>query len=140
HPVSGRTRGGRGPARMDRGHDMNIAMIRAAAERLRGHARRTPLLNSSFLDDIAGRRVWIKAECLQHTGSFKFRGGYNAVAALDPETRQRGVIAFSSGNHAQGVALAARLHGVSAVIVMPADSPKLKIANTRAYGAEVVLY
>ena len=119
---------------------MNIDMIRAAAKRLEGHARRTPLLSSSFLDDIAGRRVWIKPECLQHTGSFKFRGAWSALSAMDPDTRAKGVIAFSSGNHAQGVALAAKLHGTSAVIIMPADSPQLKLDNTRAYGAEVVTY
>ncbi len=119
---------------------MNIDMIRAAARRLEGHARRTPLLNSSFIDDIAGRRIWIKPECLQHTGSFKFRGGWSALSAMDAATRSKGVIAFSSGNHAQGVALAARMHDAPAVIIMPADSPALKIANTRAYGAEVVLY
>ena len=118
----------------------NIEMIRAAAERLKGHARRTPILSSPFLDDIAGRRVLVKPECLQHTGSFKYRGGRSAVSALDPETRARGVIAFSSGNHAQGVALAAQEFGVPAVIIMPADAPKLKIDNTRALGAEVVLY
>jgi threonine dehydratase len=118
----------------------SIQMIDAAAGRLAGHARRTPLLSSPFLDEIAGRRVLVKPECLQHTGSFKFRGAWSAVSALDPETRARGVIAFSSGNHAQGVAEAARLHGISAVIVMPADAPKLKIANTRALGAEVILY
>lgn len=111
-------------------------MIEAAAARLAGRARRTPLLSSLFLDEIAGRRVFVKAECLQHTGSFKFRGAWNAVAALDPP----GVVAFSSGNHAQGVALAARLKGIPAVIVMPADAPAVKIANTRALGAEVVLY
>jgi threonine dehydratase len=119
---------------------MNIEMIRAAAARIHGHALRTPLLNSGFLDEIAGRRVWIKPECLQHTGSFKFRGGYSALSALDPAIRANGVIAFSSGNHAQGVALAARMHGTSAVIIMPSDAPQLKIDNTRAYGAEVVLY
>lgn len=119
---------------------MNIKMIRAAAWRIKGVALRTPLLNSEFLDTIAGRRVWIKPECLQHTGSFKFRGAYNALSALDEATRARGVIAFSSGNHAQGVALAAKMHGTSTVIVMPSDAPALKIANTRAYGAEVVLY
>ena len=119
---------------------MNIEMIEAAAQRLEGHARRTPLLSSPFLDEIAGRRVFVKAECLQHTGSFKFRGGWSALSALDPETRARGVIAYSSGNHAQGVARAAALHGVPAVIVMPADAPRLKIDNTRALGAEVVLY
>jgi len=119
---------------------MNIDMIRAAAERLKGHARVTPLLNSPFLDEIASRRVWIKPECLQRTGSFKFRGGWAALSALDPETRSRGVIAFSSGNHAQGVAHAATLHEVPSVIVMPSDAPALKIANTKALGAEVVLY
>lgn len=119
---------------------MNIELIRAAAARLKGHVRRTPLLNSPFLDEIAGRRVWIKPECLQHTGSFKFRGGWSALSAMDDATRKRGVIAFSSGNHAQGVALAAHLHGAPAVIVMPSDAPALKIANTRALGAEVVLY
>jgi threonine dehydratase len=118
----------------------DITLIRAAAERLRGHARRTPLLSSPFLDEIAGRRILVKPECLQHTGSFKYRGGRSAVSALDPETRAKGVIAFSSGNHAQGVALAARELGAPAVIIMPADAPQLKIANTRALGAEVVLY
>ncbi len=110
----------------------DITMIRAAAERLKGHARRTPLLSSPFLDEIAGRRVLVKPECLQHTGSFKYRGGRSAVSALDPEVRARGVIAFSSGNHAQGVALAAREFGVPAVIIMPADAPQMKIDNTRA--------
>ncbi|SFE02897.1 threonine dehydratase [Sulfitobacter brevis] len=119
---------------------MNIEMIRAAQTRLAGVARHTPLLGSPFLDEIAGRRVWIKPECLQHTGSFKFRGAWSALSALDDKVRSRGVIAYSSGNHAQGVALAARMHGVPAVIIMPADSPRLKIANTRTYGAEVVLY
>jgi len=117
-----------------------LEMIEAAARRLKGHARRTPLLSSPFLDEIAGRRLLVKPECLQHTGSFKFRGGWSAVSALDPEVRARGVIAFSSGNHAQGVAAAAKGHGVSAVIIMPEDAPKLKIDNTRALGAEVVLY
>ena len=119
---------------------MNIDMIRAAALRIQGHARYTPLLNSPFLDEIAGRRVWVKPECLQHTGSFKFRGGWSALSALDEQTRAKGVIAFSSGNHAQGIALAARSHGVPSVIIMPADAPALKIANTKAMGAEVVLY
>lgn len=119
---------------------MNIEMIRAAALRLDGFARRTPLLSSPFIDALAGRRVWIKPECLQHTGSFKFRGAWSAVSALDSERRAKGVIAFSSGNHAQGVAMAAARHNVSSVIVMPADAPALKIENTRALGAEVVLY
>ncbi|SHL03453.1 threonine dehydratase [Roseovarius marisflavi] len=118
----------------------DITMIRSAAARLKGHARRTPLLSSPFLDEIAGRRVFVKPECLQHTGSFKYRGARSAVSALDPDARARGVIAFSSGNHAQGVALAAREHGVASVIIMPGDSPRMKIDNTRALGAEVVLY
>ncbi len=119
---------------------MNIDMIRAAATRLAGHARVTPLLSSPFLDDIAGRPVFVKAECLQHTGSFKFRGGWSAVSALTPDQQAKGVIAFSSGNHAQGVAMAARAHNAPAVIIMPSDAPAVKIANTRALGAEVVLY
>ena len=119
---------------------MNIGMIEAAAERLKSHAALTPLLTSPFLDEIAGRRVFVKAECLQKTGSFKFRGGWSAVSALPPETRAKGVIAFSSGNHAQGVALAAREHGAPCVILMPSDAPRVKIDNTRALGAEVVTY
>ena len=118
----------------------DIARIEAAAARMAGHIRRTPLLNAPLLDRIAGRRVFVKAECLQWTGSFKARGGWAALSALEPGVRVRGVLAYSSGNHAQGVAWAAALHGVSAVIVMPSDAPAVKIANTRAYGAEVVLY
>lgn len=116
----------------------SLAAITAAAGRLQGAVRRTPLLNAPLLDRIAGRRIWVKAECLQVTGSFKARGGWSAVSALPPGTP--GVLAMSSGNHAQGVAWAAAAHGMEAVIVMPADAPAVKIANTRAYGAEVVLY
>jgi len=119
---------------------MNIEMIRAAAQRIKGHARHTPLLSSPFIDDIAGRRVLVKPECLQHTGSFKFRGGWSAVSALDADTRAKGVFAFSSGNHAQGIAAAAKAHDTTAVILMPRDAPALKIANTKALGADVVLY
>lgn len=119
---------------------VSIEDVRAAAERLAGHARRTPLLESDTLNALAGRRVLVKAECLQRSGSFKFRGGWSALSALAPERRAKGVIAFSSGNHAQGVALAAKLHGAPAVIIMPSDAPHLKIANTRNYGAEVILY
>lgn len=115
-------------------------MIRAAAGRIKGHARRTPILTSPFLDEIAGRRVFVKAECLQHTGSFKFRGGWASVSALTDNALKTGVVAFSSGNHAQGVALAAREHGAPAVIIMPSDAPEVKIENTRALGAEVILY
>lgn len=118
----------------------DIAAIEAAAKRLKGVARHTPLLSSPFLDQIARRRVFVKAECLQHTGSFKFRGAWSAVSALAPEVRARGVLAYSSGNHAQGVAMAAARHGVASVIIMPKDAPALKIANTRALGGEVVLY
>lgn len=114
--------------------------ILAARERIRAHVRRTPLLGSPALDALAGRQVLLKAECLQHTGSFKARGGWSALSALAPEVRTRGVIAYSSGNHAQGVARAAAAFGVPAVIVMPFDAPGVKIANTRALGAEVVLY
>lgn len=119
---------------------MNIAMIEAAALRLQGHVVRTPLLSSPFLDEIAGRRVLVKPECLQPTGSFKLRGGWSALSALSSAERTKGVIAFSSGNHAQGVAYAARAHGAPSVILMPSDAPRVKIENTRALGAEVVLY
>jgi threonine dehydratase len=117
-----------------------LARITAAARRMAGHVRRTPLLHAPLLDALAGRRILVKAECLQLTGSFKARGGWSAVSALAPQARARGVIAYSSGNHAQGVALAAARHGAPCVILMPSDAPAVKIANTRAYGAEVVLY
>lgn len=119
---------------------VTIADILAAQARLEGVARVTPMLESPFLNEKAGRRVLIKPECLQRTGSFKFRGGWSAVSALTDEQREAGVIAYSSGNHAQGVAHAAELHGAPAVIVMPNDAPALKLANTRDHGAEVVLY
>ncbi|GGL51363.1 threonine ammonia-lyase [Wenxinia marina] len=119
---------------------MNIQMIRAAAERGRGHIRETPLLSSPALDAIAGRRVLVKAECLQHTGSFKARGGWAAVSALPEEVRRRGILAYSSGNHAQGVARAAAAMGAPAVIVMPKDAPQAKVEGTRRYGAEIVFY
>ncbi|PZX19740.1 threonine dehydratase [Palleronia aestuarii] len=122
------------------GDAVNIDAIRAAARRLDGQTRRTPLLSSPRLDEIAGRRILVKPECLQVTGSFKFRGALSALTALPEDVRERGVLAYSSGNHAQGVAEAARRLGVPAVIVMPADAPALKLANTRAMGAEVVLY
>lgn len=119
---------------------MNIDRIEAAAGRLKGHAVRTPLLNAPLLDAMAGRRIFVKAECLQKTGSFKYRGARSAISALSPALRAKGVLAFSSGNHAQGIACAAREMGAPSVIIMPEDAPALKIANTRAYGAEVVLY
>lgn len=119
---------------------ITLADIEASAARGEGVVRRTPLLSSPFIDEIAGRQVFAKAEVLQHTGSFKFRGGWSALTALTDAARARGVIAFSSGNHAQGVARAAQILDVRATILMPADAPALKIENTRAMGAEVVLY
>ena len=119
---------------------LEIADVQAAATRLRGVAHRTPVLTSRTLDAMLGCRVFMKAENLQRMGAFKFRGGYNAVNVLGDAQRARGVVAFSSGNHAQAVALAAQLHGCKASIVMPHDSPALKLAATRGYGAEVILY
>lgn len=113
-----------------------FADVEAAAERLKGVARRTPLLESEALNARVGGRLLLKAEPLQRTGSFKFRGAYNAISRRD----RRPVVAYSSGNHAQGVAAAARLLGVRATIVMPADAPAIKIEGTRAQGAEVRLY
>ena len=118
----------------------DFAAIRAAADRAKGRIRETPLLSSPALDRIAGRRVYLKAECLQVTGSFQARGGWAALSALDAVARARGVLAFSSGNHAQGVARAALEFGAPAVILMPSDAPSVKVENTRALGAEVVLY
>jgi len=114
--------------------------VEAAAHRLKGVAHRTPVIRSRTLDALLGCEVHLKAENLQRMGAFKFRGGYNAVNVLSDEQRAKGVVAFSSGNHAQAVALAARLHGCKATIVMPHDSPTLKLAATRGYGAEVVIY
>jgi threonine dehydratase len=116
------------------------ADIDAAALRLAGVALRTPLVTSPVLDAMTGGQVFLKAETLQRTGSFKFRGAYNKLAAIPLEQRAGGVVAFSSGNHAQGVAAAARLLGMPAVIVMPHDAPKPKRERTAALGAEVVLY
>lgn len=119
---------------------VTIDDVRQAAERLRGHAVVTPLVESAALNDRVGGRVLMKLESLQNVGAFKFRGAYNLMAQLGPEARSGGVVAFSSGNHAQGVALAARRLGLRAVIVMPADAPAAKIAATRGYGAEIRLY
>lgn len=117
-----------------------IAQVRSAAESLRGVAVRTPLLRHPGLDAALGATCVIKPETLQRTGSFKLRGAYNRMRQLSDAERARGVVAFSSGNHAQGVACAAQLLGIPATIVMPADAPAMKIANTRAYGARVQLY
>jgi threo-3-hydroxy-L-aspartate ammonia-lyase len=118
----------------------NFADVQAASARLKGFAHRTPVLRSSFADEIFGAEVFFKCENFQRMGAFKFRGGFNALAKCSPEQRRLGVVAFSSGNHAQAVALAARILKMPAVIVMPQDAPTLKIAATRGYGAEVVLY
>ncbi len=114
--------------------------VQSAAERLRGLAHRTPVVTSRTFDEIAGCHVFFKCENLQRAGAFKFRGAYNALAQLTTEQRQRGVVAFSSGNHAQGLALAAKLLDVPATVVMPSDAPQLKMDATRGYGAEVVTY
>ncbi|HEY9290688.1 MAG TPA: threo-3-hydroxy-L-aspartate ammonia-lyase [Microlunatus sp.] len=114
--------------------------VRAAADRLRGVVHRTPVLRSRIIDGLVGAEVFFKCENLQRIGAFKFRGAYNAISRLSSAERQRGVAAFSSGNHAQGVALAARELGSSAVILMPADTPATKLDATRGYGAEIVSY
>ncbi len=117
-----------------------FADVRLAASRLAGVAHRTPVLRSATADAITGAQLFFKCENLQRMGAFKFRGAYNAIAALDDIGRRAGVLAFSSGNHAQAIALAARLLGVKATIVMPADAPAAKLAATRGYGGEVVTY
>ena len=114
--------------------------VRSAARQLEGQAVRTPLLESVLLNERVGGRVLVKAEVLQRTGSFKFRGAYNHISRLEGDQLKAGVVAYSSGNHAQGVAAAARLAGTQATIVMPSNAPALKIANTQSYGAEVVTY
>ena len=116
------------------------ADIAAAAKRLASVAVRTPLINTAVLDDLLGARVFLKAETLQRTGSFKFRGAYNKISSIPQDKRAAGVVAYSSGNHAQGVAAAAKLLGMRATIVMPADAPRAKRERTKALGAEVVLY
>ncbi len=119
---------------------MIFADVAAAAERLRGVAHRTPVVTSRTLDERTGARAFLKCENLQRMGAFKFRGAYNRIAQFTDAERAGGLVAFSSGNHAQGVALAARLLGVPAAIVMPSDAPEAKLAATRGYGAEVLLY
>jgi threonine dehydratase len=114
--------------------------VREAARVLDGKAHRTPVLTSRTVDALTSARVFFKCENLQRVGAFKFRGAYNALHHLGPEDRWRGVVTYSSGNHAQAVALAGRLLGVPAVIVMPSDAPQVKIDATRGYGAELVLY
>ncbi len=118
----------------------SIDAIRAAQSRLAGHAVVTPLINSAHLDGVLGSRVFLKCENLQRTGSFKFRGAYNALASMSEEERRRGIVAVSSGNHAQGVAEAARLFGVPATIVMPADAPDIKTSRVKRSGGTVVAF
>jgi threonine dehydratase len=128
-------------AASEAGQDLlGVEEIRAAARRLEGRAVLTPLLESPMVNARLGCRLLLKAETLQRTGSFKFRGAYNAMVQIDAARRSAGVVAYSSGNHAQGVAAAAQLLGIPATIVMPADAPPIKVANTRFYGAEVVFY
>ena len=114
--------------------------VAAAAERLQGKAHRTPVVTGRTFDEEAGQAVWLKCEQFQRGGAFKFRGAYNRIATLPDEVRRRGVIAYSSGNHAQAVSLVARLFEVPAVICMPSDAPLVKVAATRGYGAEIVMY
>ena len=119
---------------------ITIGDVEAAAARLAGVAHRTPVFRSRTLDELAGARVHLKAESFQRGGAFKFRGAYNKIASLSEDSRARGVIAFSSGNHAQAVAIAAALLGSRATILMPEDAPQAKTDATRGYGAEVVIY
>jgi threo-3-hydroxy-L-aspartate ammonia-lyase len=119
---------------------LTLEDVRQAARRLGRRVHRTPVLTSRSLDEATGHRVFLKCENLQRAGAFKIRGALNKLLTLSEDERARGVIAFSSGNHAQGVALAARMTGTSALILMPTDAPSLKLAATRGYGAEVVFY
>jgi threonine dehydratase len=119
---------------------LTYADVAAAAKRIEGAAHRTPVLTSTTANEMTGAQLFFKPENLQRMGAFKFRGAYNAIARLSEEQRKRGVLAFSSGNHAQAIALSARLAGIKAVIVMPSDAPALKLAATRGYGAEVITY
>lgn len=124
-----------------RGHMLpEFKDIEKAARRIEGFAVRTPVIESPKLNALTGGRILIKAECLQRTGSFKFRGAWNMISKLDAKKAKGGVVAYSSGNHAQGVAAAAAIKGLPALIVMPADTPLIKQENTKSYGAEVVTY
>ena len=119
---------------------LTYAEINTAHRRLTGVAHRTPVLTSATADAMTGAQLFFKCENFQRMGAFKFRGAYNAIAKLDPARRARGVVAFSSGNHAQAIALACRLLDSRAVIIMPSDAPRSKVAATRGYGGEVVFY
>ena len=119
---------------------VTIDDIRDAARRLNGVAHRTPVVRCHALDELSGNHLYLKCESLQRVGAFKFRGAYNALSRLSPEERARGVVAFSSGNHAQGIALASHILGIQATIVMPVDASRVKLDATRGYGADVVTY
>jgi threo-3-hydroxy-L-aspartate ammonia-lyase len=119
---------------------VTYADVAAAHERIRSHAKRTPVLASATIDALTGATVFFKCENFQRMGAFKFRGAFNALSQLDASRKKQGVIAFSSGNHAQAVALAGKLLGIHTVIVMPVDAPKVKLDATRGYGAEIVVY
>jgi threonine dehydratase len=120
--------------------EVTYADVAAAHERIKPFAKRTPVLTSSTIDALTGAKVHFKCENFQRMGAFKFRGAYNALTQLSPEQKRKGVVAFSSGNHAQAVALAGKLLGVPATIVMPTDAPRVKLEATRGYGAEIVTY
>jgi threonine dehydratase len=120
--------------------EVTYADVAAAHERIKPFAKRTPVLTSSTIDALTGAKVYFKCENFQRMGAFKFRGAYNALSQLSPEQKRKGVVAFSSGNHAQAVALAGKLLGMPAIIVMPTDAPKVKLEATRGYGAEIVTY
>jgi threo-3-hydroxy-L-aspartate ammonia-lyase len=125
---------------MEVNREVTYADVAAAHERVKPYARRTPVLDSATVDALAGARVFFKCENFQRMGAFKFRGAYNALSQLDAAARARGVVAFSSGNHAQAVALAGRMLGIPRVIVMPENAPQVKLVATRGYGADVVTY
>jgi threonine dehydratase len=120
--------------------EVTFSDVAAAHERIRDHVHRTPVLSSATINALTGAQVFFKPENLQRMGAFKIRGAYNALSQLSPEEKKRGVVAFSSGNHAQAVALAGKLLGIPRVIVMPVDAPKVKLEATKGYGAEVVVY
>ncbi|MBM3354351.1 MAG: threo-3-hydroxy-L-aspartate ammonia-lyase [Betaproteobacteria bacterium] len=125
---------------MDMSLKVSWGDVAEAHERIRAHARRTPVLDSATVNALTGARVFFKCENFQRMGAFKFRGAYNALSRLSPQAQERGVVAFSSGNHAQAVALAGRMLGIPRVIVMPQDAPRVKLEATRGYGAQVVTY
>lgn len=128
------------PLELNQSRIPTFADIEAARTRISGAAHRTPVLTSRTADAKTGAKIFFKAENLQRAGAFKFRGAFNAIAALEPDVRQRGIVAYSSGNHAQAIAYAASLQGVPSTIVVPKDAPEIKVAATRGYGAEIVFY